>query len=151
MLTPSDLVGLPGVLRHLHPSLVKLFIDTAGRLASNWLADQSDVNLSHILGLIKVGLAPAMRHGHAAAATRLAQYPNVALPGKPTPDSRPVDRIKTACSLVEAGFIGKAERALNDQSRVAPINEETINILKSKHPSGPVNPFDVSLGYVDQR
>jgi hypothetical protein len=145
MLTPSDLVGLPGVLRHLHPSLVKLFIDTAGRLASNWLADQSDINLSHILGLIKVGLAPAMRHGHAAAATRLAQYPNVALPGKPTPDSRPVDRIKTACSLVEAGFIGKAERALNDQSRVAPINEETISILKSKHPSGPVNPFDAPL------
>jgi hypothetical protein len=145
MLTPMDLVALPGVLRHLHPSLVKPFIDTAGRLASNWLADQSDLNLSHILGLVKVGLSPAMRHGHAPVIARLAQYPRTSLPEKPPSDARLADPVKTACSLVEAGFIGKAERALNDDSRVAPINEETITILKSKQPAGTVNPFETPL------
>jgi len=139
------LVQLPGTLRHLHPSLVRPFIDTAARLARTWLADQSELNLSHLVGLVKYGLAPAMRHGHVPVTSRLAAYPRVPLPERVQPDNRVPDRIKTARALVEAGFIGKAERALNDDSRVAPINEATLDALRAKHPTGSANPFSMPL------
>ena len=121
------------------------FTDTADRLAAAWLADQSELNLSHIMGLVKFGLAPSMRHGHAAVKTHLAAYPRVPIPDSSSSDSRPPDRVKNARSLVEAGFIGKAERALNDDSRVAPINDATLDALRAKHPKGTPNPFSLPL------
>jgi hypothetical protein len=67
-------------------------------------------------------------------------------PTESTPlDNRPRDKVKNARSLVEAGFIGKAERALNDDSRVAPLNDDTIEKLQAKHPRGTDNPFDLPL------
>lgn len=141
LLGPQDFIEQPGVLRHLHPSLVRPFTETAGRLARTWIADQSELNLSHILGLVKYGLAPAMRHGNASVTARLAAYPNVPLPQQGAADSRLPDRIKMARSLIEAGFIGKAERALNDDAKVAPLCAETIATLQAKHPKGTPNPF----------
>jgi hypothetical protein len=139
------MISQPGVLRHLHPDLVRPFIDTAGRVATTWINDQSETNLSHLLGLVKFGLAPALKHGRSSAIARLAAYPNVEAPGAPTPDGRTKDKAKTAKALVEAGYIGKAERALNDESRIAPANEETLAALREKHPVGEFNPFNAPL------
>jgi hypothetical protein len=50
-----------------------------------------------------------------------------------------------AIAFTEAGYVGKAERALNDVARVAPYSEETLNSLIDKHPIGAVNPFQVPL------
>lgn len=144
-MAPDDLIVLPGVLRHLHPGIVKPFINTAGRLASAWLEEQSETNLSHILALVKVGLAPALVHGVASTVARLAAYPRVDTPIRQPPSSRPTDRIKKTVSLLEAGFVGKAERALNDESRIAPMDANTLAILQAKHPRGEDNPFNAPI------
>lgn len=133
---------LPGVLRDLHPAVVRPFIATAGRLAEVWLADQSDINLSHLLALVKYGLAPAIANGVATTLSRLAAFPHVLPPSLPEQTAQTKDRIKNAISLTEAGFIGKAERALNDEARIAPMNDDTLAKLRSKHPEGEHNPFD---------
>jgi hypothetical protein len=145
ILTPSILTELPGVLKHLNPALVRPFTATADRLAAVWLADQSEANLSHILGLIKLELAPGLPHGVSSTIDRLAVYPHVDMPTTLPRESPPKDSIKNAISLVEAGFIGKAERALNDESRIAPLNPTTLEALKAKHPQGEDNPFDAPL------
>jgi hypothetical protein len=114
-------------------------------LAATWLADQSETNLSHILGLIKYGLAPALKNGNESTVARLAAYPNVSIPMLDPAASRPPDKLKNVRSLIEAGFIGKGERALNDESRVAPLNADTLAALHAKHPVGEHNPFQTPL------
>lgn len=75
----------------------------------------------------------------------MAIYPFVSLPTPETPVNKPVNKVQTACLLQEAGFAGKAEQALNQEFRMAPLNDKTLTTLKSKHPQGKTNPFDAPL------
>lgn len=143
----ESLLSLPASIKHLHPSLSRPFIEKASSLASTFLESKSDQDLASILGLIKLGLTPAMRKGHVATKARLAAYPNVLAPEPrpPRTSSSSGDNLRRAKELIEAGFIGKAERALNDVARIAPMTAETIQSLESKHPTGSPNPFNLPL------
>lgn len=145
LLSAATLSELPGVLNYLNPSIVRPFIATASRLAAAWLLDPTEHNLSTILALVKCGLVPALGLGNASTIARLAAYPRVSLPTPAPALPKPNDPLKSSISLLEAGFVGKAERALNDESRIAPLTPATLATLRAKHPQGEEDPFDLPL------
>lgn len=140
-LTPDELLELPGSLPHLHPKLVPAFLARIDTLASSYNSDPSEANLYNIVAFVKVGINPALRHGHTATINRIAAYPDVPLPESTERSTPSDDRVKRARKLIESGLVGKAERALNDAAKVATLTPEVLQQLEDKHPLGSPNPF----------
>ena len=115
------------------------------RLSQRYLTSPTEENLYHILALVKVGLVPVLRQPHNIITQYLAAYPNVSFPSPPSRDRHPGNLVTCAKQMVECGLIGKAERTLNNSSKVAPLTLETIASLEAKHPAGSHNPFSLPL------
>nr|XP_031862100.1 uncharacterized protein CI109_002513 [Kwoniella shandongensis]KAA5529172.1 hypothetical protein CI109_002513 [Kwoniella shandongensis] len=144
--TMADLLPLHGSIKHLHPNLVRPFITCANRLAAKYNAEPSEETLFDILALVKVGLAPEMRNGHSAVIDRLGQFPEVQWPRvQEVPKGHTKSPVVKAKQLVEAGLISKAARILSSDAKIAALDDETIEALKSKHPVGHGQPFHPPL------
>ena len=55
-------------------------------------------------------------------------------------------RMKAAIQAVEEGHLGRAAQILSDDSKVAPLTEVNLDILRKKHPQGERNPFGKRVG-----
>jgi len=45
---------------------------------------------------------------------------------------------------VELGRLGSAARILTESTGIAPVNDATLDTLRSKHPTGPIDPFSLA-------
>lgn len=139
----QKLVEMAGVLKHLHPGLVPHFIECVGKSAAAFTADPTPRNLYNIFAIPKQAIAPALRFGHRAVVARLSAWPEVqpALPRERGPRPPKPSKYARAKQLVECGMVGKAQSALEDETAVAPVDQDTIDALRAKHPQGEADPF----------
>nr|XP_031857099.1 uncharacterized protein CI109_007545 [Kwoniella shandongensis]KAA5524170.1 hypothetical protein CI109_007545 [Kwoniella shandongensis] len=144
--TVADLLPLPGSIKHLHPNLVRPFVTCVNRLAERYNSEPSEKALFDILALVKVGLVPNMRNGHAAVTERLSMYPEVPWPTAQEVTPGPTrSAAAKAKQMVEAGLIRKAARLLTADAKVAELDDKTIQSLRDKHPLGQESPFAQAL------
>jgi len=137
----ESLCNLPPVYKHLAPHFAQIFTDCAERIAQSFLANPCESTLLDFLALPKVGLVPGLRKGYKAAAERLKRYPAVAWPEPDETERARRDGTAEATRLIESGRLSAAAQALKGDSRVAPINHETIAVLNEKHPDSPDSPL----------
>ena len=137
------LAKLPARLKPIPQVLRTPFQTAAERLADHYLRSPSETTLLDFLALPKVGLVPALRIKQGGQ--RLSAYPRVKWP-EAYGLGRGSTKERTVKKLVEAGRLGSAARILTEDSKVAEVNEETIEELRSKHPEGPVRPFGDDAG-----
>jgi hypothetical protein len=137
------LASLPATHKQLPPSVAKSFADAAERIAESFLARPSDKAILHLLCLPKIGLAPGQS---TTTRDRLDQYPEVPLPKVPSYDPQAVRPLASAIKQVEVGRLGHAARILGGLGSAPSRSDETIQILRDKHPAGSVNPFGGSTG-----
>ncbi|KAI5448740.1 hypothetical protein NCC49_001337, partial [Naganishia albida] len=119
------------------------FEKASEKAAAKFLAQPySDQAMLEFLCLPKVGLAPGQAEN---ALHRLSVFPDVAFP--PPPDrSRSSGSGPSPVKQVEQGRLGNAARILGGQSSIAPPSLDVVEALKSKHPTGPRNPFGSGTG-----
>lgn len=130
----------------MHPAISAAYQDTSERLAKEFLAAPTALNLAYFHLLPKLGLAPALRQGVAATIRRLQAFPRVSWPeesaerlASPSSDA---EKASTAEKLVEQGRLGTAARVISTSDEVAdPSAPDTLAALRSKHPEGPPRPF----------
>ena len=137
------LSNLPATYRKLPPHVGNAFEKASEKAAAKFLAQPySDQAMLEFLCLPKVGLAPGQAEN---ASHRLSVFPDVAFP--PPPDrSRSSGTGPSPVKQVEQGKLGNAARILGGQSSIAPPSLDVVEALKSKHPTGPRNPFGSGTG-----
>jgi hypothetical protein len=123
--------------------VAKAFSDAAERIAESFLARPSNKAILHLLCLPKIGLAPGQS---TTTRDRLDQYPEVPLPKAPSYDPQAIRPSASAIKQVEVGRLGHAARILGGLGSAPSRTDETIQILRDKHPAGFVNPFGESNG-----
>jgi len=137
------LSSLPTCFKPLPSRLIPAFMATCDRLAAAYLELPSENNLLAFLALPKVGLCPALLEQRPR--DRLAAYPEVEWP-EPRGVGLVREKKKMVTKLVETGRLGSAARVLVGESKVAELTPDVIEVLKSKHPEGPEDPFGDTLG-----
>jgi hypothetical protein len=146
----ASLASCPAVYKPLPPSWAKPFTKQAAALARRYIDEPSDRTLFDFLCLPKVGLAPALKLASEASPAlgkeHLAKFPLVDWPSPaPTPSSSdPLPR--RVAKAVEHGKLSRAARLLADDASVAPLSDDTLEALRSKHPQGDPNPFGTRAG-----
>lgn len=146
----ASLAACPTVHKPLPPSWSKPFIAAAAARARAYLEEPSERTLFDFLSLPKVGLAPALKiassAGGAAGKKHLVAFPLVEWPLPPPPPSSSSPLPARVAKAVEHGKLSRAARLLAEDSSVAPLNDETLEALRTKHPVGRLNPFGTRLG-----
>jgi len=138
-----SLSKLPGRSKPLPGRFVTSFQDVARRLAKAYLDNPSEGTLLDFLAFPKVGVIPALRTKNPRAF--IEQYPNVRWP-----EAGMIGRGRSArdavVKAVENGKLGTAARLLEGKSMIAEIDDVTLSVLDSKHPTGPSSPFGPTVG-----
>jgi hypothetical protein len=138
------LASLPCTYKPLPPPVAKVFSEASGKVAERFLAEPSERTIFDFLCLPKIGLAPGQPTD---SSQRLAKYPNVTAPAAGRSADFGIRSSPSATKQVELGRLGNAARILGEGagSFTAP-SPEVLETLKSKHPTGPENPFGNSVG-----
>ena len=126
--------------QRLHAKQAQAFTKTTDRVAQAFIRNPREKTLLYLLLLPRV-LGIGLNSGHLKQT--LEAYPTVLPPPPSTEEDTtpripgkqsPIDR---AQKLLEKGYIGRASRALIDNTPLAPDTQDTLNTLYSKHPIGP--------------
>ena len=146
----ASLAGCPTVYKPLPPSWAKPFVAAAASCARAYIDQPSEQAVFDFLCLPKVGLAPALKLASsstgAAGKAHLAAFPLVEWPSPNPAPARESPLPARVSKAVAQGKLSRAARLLADDAAVAPLDEDTLEALHDKHPTGDVNPFGARRG-----
>lgn len=147
----ASLASVATVYKPLSQTWVKPFVAAAASAARAYLEQPSEQAVFDFLCLPKVGLGPALRIAAASSAAagkaHLAAFPLVAWPEpSPAQSASPSPLPSRVAKAVEHGKLSRAARLLADDSQVASVDDETVELLRSKHPVGRPSPFGTRAG-----
>lgn len=155
-IAPDDLLPwfyklskLPTMNKPVFGSVLRAFKAKCKQLATLYVNDPTETNLFWIMALPKIAFAP---HATSTKPTpikqRLQAYPHVRWVGpKPTAKSARRSQIADIVRQVENGKVGRAARLLSRESKVADVNDDTLDQLRQLHPPGRIHPFALRDGY----
>ena len=82
----------------------------------------------------------------ASGKAHLLAYPRASWPSAAPSSAGNASLPSRVARAVENGKLGRAARLLSDNGAVAPLTEDTIQALRTKHPEGADNPFGARKG-----
>jgi len=144
------LASLPTPYRPVPTRLIKPLFQLLQKLSSAFLDTPSDEALFNILAVPKLAIHPAtslQSQNIKLAIRHLHDFPNVPWPDAPPQHPvQPQNRLRTIEKMVNNGRLGTAANLVREDTKIAPIDKDTIASLKAKHPSGHRNPFGSEPG-----
>jgi len=142
------LASLPTPYRPVPNRLIKPLFKLQEKLSLAFLQTPSDEALFNILAVPKLAIHPAtcLQSTKIKLAIRhLHNFPNVPWPDAPPQHPiQPQNRLKPIEKMVNNGRLGTAANLVREDTKIAPMDKDTIASLKAKHPSG--HPFGSEPG-----